>query len=251
MVLPYWQGAPWPAVVAAVFGMIVVGAWAWGTRSGRGVGVVVGVGFIVVLAAVFAVSQWPRGLPVAPWLDWFAGWLLVGAVCLAALVIDHVTQAASAGWNWLTVRRFAAVVPLAAVVLLCGGGLGLAQIDGDGRFRAPVREDEILPLPTSLRLISADTCASGGSSGNCTAKFVVTATDGASRETTVPRLVAHLRERGWPLQPEQGSYSGSRDISGLLHWRPHRIWLYAEAEPATVLQPAAPSDAVNIYIDNL
>ncbi|MFG2063457.1 hypothetical protein ACGFIK_18795 [Micromonospora sp. NPDC048871] len=96
VVLPYWQGAPWPAVVAAVFGVIVVGAWAWGTRSGRVVGVVVGVGFIVVLAAVFAVSQWPRGLPVAPWLDWFVVWLLVAAVCLAALVIDHVRHAAAA-----------------------------------------------------------------------------------------------------------------------------------------------------------
>ncbi|WP_327039547.1 hypothetical protein [Micromonospora maris] len=212
---------------------------------------VVGVGFIVVLAAVFVVSQWPRGLAVAPWLDWFVVWLLVGAVCLAALVIDGVTHATTVAWNWVTVRWFVSVVPLAAVVLLCGGGLGLAQFDGDGRFRVPVREDEILPLPTSLRLISADPCASGGSSGNCTAKFVVTATDGASRKTTVTRVVAHLRERGWPLQPEHGSYSGSRDISGILHWRPHRIWLYTEAEPATVLQPPTPHDAVNVYIDNL
>ncbi|MFF5219538.1 hypothetical protein [Micromonospora sp. NPDC000442] len=251
VVLPYWQGAPWPAVVAAVFGVIVVSAWAWGTRSGRGVGVVVGAGFIVVLATLFAVSQWPRGLPVAPWLDWFVMWLLVGAVCLAALIIDRIWHASMVEWNCLTVRWIASVVPLAGVVLLCGGGLGIAQIDGDGRFRVPVRVDEILPLPTSLRLVSADTCASGGSSGNCTAKFVVTANDGASRETTVTRLVAHLRARGWPLQPEHGSYSGSRDISGLLHWSPHRIWLYTEAEPATVLQPAAPQGTVNIYIDNL
>ncbi|GAA0372695.1 hypothetical protein GCM10009541_13940 [Micromonospora gifhornensis] len=249
--LPYWQGARWPAVVAAVFGVIVVSAWAWGTRSGRGVGVVVGVGLIVVLAAVFVVSQWPRGLTVAPWLDWFVVWLLVGAVCLAALVVDRLWHASMVEWNWLTVRWFASVVPLAGVVLLCVGGLGIAQIDGDGRFRTSVGDDEILPLPTSLRLVSADTCASGGSSGNCTAEFVVTATDGASRQTTVTRLVAHLRERGWPLQPEQGSYSGSRDISGILHWRPHRIWLYAEAEPASALPPATPHDAVHVYIDNL
>ncbi|MFG2063456.1 hypothetical protein ACGFIK_18790 [Micromonospora sp. NPDC048871] len=143
------------------------------------------------------------------------------------------------------------MVPLATVVMLCGCGLGIAQIDGDGRFRTPVREDEILPLPRSLRLVSADLCASGGSSGNCTAEFVVASSDAAGRETTVTRLVAHLRDTGWALQPERGSYSGSREVSGLLRWRPHRLWLYAEAEPAVVRQPATPHDAVNVHIDNL
>lgn len=250
VMLPYWQGESWLAVVAATFGVIVVGAWAWGTRSGRGVGVVVGVGLIVVLAAMFAVSQWPRGLPVAPWLDWFAGWLMVGAVCLAAMVFSRVTYPSPVEWNWVSVRWIASVVPLAAVVLLCGGGLTYGQLDADLRFRVSVREDEFLPLPMSLRLVSAEPCASGGSAGNCTAEFVVTATDGASRGTTVNRLVAHLRERGWPLQPERGRYYGSREISGLMHWKPHRMWLYTEEEPPPVLEPASPRDSVTVYIDN-
>ncbi|MEV4813864.1 hypothetical protein [Micromonospora avicenniae] len=78
---------------------------------------------------------------------------------------------------------------LATVVLVCGGGLGVVGEDGDGRLRFSARGDEVLPLPTSLRLVSADTCADGGSSGNCTAEFVVMAADEADRTTTVTRLV--------------------------------------------------------------
>ncbi|MFG1658397.1 hypothetical protein ACGFIY_17915 [Micromonospora chersina] len=43
------------AVVAAIFGLIVVSAWAWGTRSGRAVGVAVGVVLIAGQAAAFAI----------------------------------------------------------------------------------------------------------------------------------------------------------------------------------------------------
>ncbi|MFI7211575.1 hypothetical protein [Micromonospora maritima] len=256
-VLPLGQGAPMVAVVAAICGLIVVGAWAWGTRSGGAVGVAVGVVFIAGLAAAFAVSQWPRSLVAAPWLDWFVVWLLVGAGCLAALVIDRSLHAVAAphldGRDRTAgeVRWVASMAVLVAVVLLCGCGVGVVAFDGDGRLRFPAREEEVLPLPASLRLVSADTCADGGSSGNCTAEFVVMAADGADRTTTVTRLVEHLRSRGWPLQPENSVYRGSRETGGILNWTAHRMWLDGNVEPASVLRPAQPSDAVVIYIDNL
>lgn len=255
-VLPLGQGAPMVAVLAAICGPVVVGAWVWGTRSGRAVGAAVGVVFIAVPAAAFAVSQWPGNLVAAPWFDWFAVWLLVGVVCLAALVIDRSAHPFSSprlgGGNRTAgkVRWVASMATLATVVLLCGCGLGVVEYDGDGRLRFPVRDDEVLPLPTSLRLVSADTCADGGSSGNCTAEFVVMAADGADRTTTVTRLVEHLRSRSWPLQPEHGVYRGSRETGGILNWTSHRMWLYADVEPAAVPRPAPPPDAVVLYIDN-
>ncbi|SCE96001.1 hypothetical protein GA0074695_2472 [Micromonospora viridifaciens] len=138
----------------------------------------------------------------APWLDWFAVWLLIGVVRLAALVIDRRVHPFSSpyrvGWNLAagTVRWAASVATLATVALVCGCGLGVIGADGDGRLRFPARDDEVLPLPASLRLVSADTCADGGSSGNCTAEFLVTAADNADRTTTITRLVEHLRSRG-------------------------------------------------------
>lgn len=255
VVLPLGQGAPLVAVAAAISGLIVVSAWAWGTRSGRGVGVAVGVVFIAVLAAAFAVSQWPRSLIAAPWLDWFAIWLLAGVVCLVVLVIDRKVHPSPqrAGWNLEEgkVPRVASVATLAAVVLVCGCGLGIVGTDGDGRLRSQPTYDEVLSLPTSLRLVSANLCADGGSSGNCTAEFVVTAADDADRTRTRTRLVEHLRGRGWPLRPERGVYRGSRQTGGILNWTAHRMWLYADAESASALRPAPPPNAVVIYIDNL
>ncbi|MDG4759402.1 hypothetical protein [Micromonospora sp. WMMD710] len=137
------------------------------------------------------------------------------------------------------------------MLLLCGCGLGVLGSDGDGRLRFTVRDDEVLPLPTSLSLVSADSCADGGSSGNCTAEFVVMAADGAGRTRTVARLVEHLRSRGWPVQPENRVYRGTRETGGILNWTPHRLWLYADVEPATPLRSAPPPDAAVIYIDNM
>lgn len=255
--LPLGQGAPMVAVVAAICGLIVVGAWAWGTRSGRPAGVAVGVALIAGQGAAFAFSQWPRSLVAAPWLDWFAVWLLVGVVCLAALVIDwnmhHFSAPHLTGENRTAGRAqwVASMATLTTVVLLCGCGTGVAWLDGDGKLRVPARNDEVLPLPASLRLVSADICADGGSSGNCTAEFVVMAADDADRTTTVTRLVEHLRSRGWPLQPEHGAYRGSLETAGILNWTAHRMWLYADVEPVSELPPTAPPEAVVIYIDNL
>ncbi|RQX11276.1 hypothetical protein DLJ59_00065 [Micromonospora inaquosa] len=137
------------------------------------------------------------------------------------------------------------------MVLLCGCGLVVVGFDGDGRLRFPARDDEVLPLPTSLHLVSSVTCADGGSSGNCTAEFVVMAADGADRTTTVTRLVEHLRSGRWPLQPEEGVYRGSRETGGILNWTAHRMWLHVDVEPAKVRQPAPPPEAVVLYIDNL
>lgn len=257
VVLPIAQGAPMVAVLAAVCGVVVIGAWAWGTRSGRAVGVTVGVVFTAVLVAVFTVSQWPRGLVAAPWLDWFAVWLLVGVVCLAALLIDRRVHPVSPPYTAAgkvpagRVQWVAAMATLGAVVLLCGCGLGIGGYDGDGRLRFPASVDEVLPLPGSLRLVSADVCADGGVSGNCTAEFVVVATDDVDRATTVTRLVEHLRNRGWQLQPENGVYRGSRETGGILSWTAHTVWLYADLKSAPGLRPASPPEAVVIYIDNL
>jgi hypothetical protein len=239
--------------VAAVCGPIVVGAWVWGTRSGRAVGMSVGVVFVAVLASAFAVSQWPQSLIAAPWVDWFVVWCVVGVVCLAALIVDLWVVDRGVGWKPAAgkARWVASVATLATVVLLCGCVLGLLQTDGDGALRFPARDDEVLPLPASLRLVSVDTCADSGSSGACMAEFVVTAADGAGRATTLTRLVEHLRSRGWPLQPGPGTYSGYRETGGILNWRPHRMWLYTDADPPSVLRPAPPFEAVVIYISDL
>ncbi|MEH1169677.1 hypothetical protein V6V47_30295 [Micromonospora sp. CPCC 205539] len=257
VLLPLGQGAPVVAVVAAICGPIVVGAWAWGTASGRLVGVAVGVVFIAGQVASFALSQRPTSLVAAPWLDWFLVWLLVGVVCLAALGFERRAHPFSptrvAGGNPAVGKRrwVVSMSTLAAVVLLCGCGLGIVGYDGDGRLRFPARDDEVLPMPMSLRLTSADSCADGGSSGNCTAEFVVMAADSVDRATTVARLVEHLRSRGWPLQAEEGAYRGSRETAGILDWTAHRMWLYADVEPASQLRPAPPADAVVVHIDNL
>ncbi|SBT40881.1 hypothetical protein GA0070621_1080 [Micromonospora narathiwatensis] len=253
VVLPLGQGAPLVAVVAAVYGLIVVGAWVWGSRSGRAVGMSVGVALVAVLASTFAVSQWPGSLIAAPWLDWFMVWWVVGVVCLAALIVDLWVVDQGVGWKLAAgkARWVASVATLATVLLLCGCVLGLIQTDGDGALRFPARDDEVLPLPASLRLVSADTCAEAGNGGACMAKFVVTAGDGAGRAATVTRLVEHLRSRGWPLQPGPDTFSGHRETGGILNWRPHRMWLYTEAEPASVLRPAPPFDVVVIYISDL
>ncbi|MEU0156706.1 hypothetical protein [Micromonospora fulviviridis] len=255
--LPLGQDTPLLAVVAAFCGLTIVGGWAWGTRAGRATGVTLGAGWLAALITTFAVSQWPHNLIAAPWLDWFVVWLMIGGVCLAALVIDRSVHARSARHRIERIppathaRWVASVAPLASMVLLCGCGLGLVQTDGDGSLRIATRDDEVLPLPPSLRLVSADRCADGGSSGNCTAEFVVTAADGAGRATTVTRLVEHLRSRGWPLEPKRGLYTGDRETGGILNWTPHHAWLYADAEPTSILRSAPPPDAVVVYIDNL
>ncbi|MFI7068661.1 hypothetical protein [Micromonospora sediminicola] len=243
LVLPLAQDAPPAAVVAALAGPVVVCAWAWGTRRGRTAGVSGGAALIAALVATFAVSQWPRGAVIPPWVDWFVGWLLIGALGLAALVGDRLLSPIGgdppASRRWTT-----SVTVLAALLLLSGCGLGLLATDGDGSLRFTARADEVLPLPTSLRLVSADTCTDGGSSGNCTAEFVVTATDGADRATTTARLVAHLRGRGWPLQPDARGYRGARETGGILAWTPHRMWLSTDTDGAV-------DTTVTVHVGNL
>ncbi|HEV8570193.1 MAG TPA: hypothetical protein VGQ92_24430 [Actinoplanes sp.] len=82
------QGEWLAALVAGIGGLVVVGGWAVGTSGGRSVGMAVGTGLVALLVAVFAVSQWPRGLISPPPGDWLAGWLLIGVGCLAGLVVD-------------------------------------------------------------------------------------------------------------------------------------------------------------------
>jgi hypothetical protein len=186
---PLVQGEWLAAVVAGYVGLVVVGAWAWGTSSGRTVGVAGGVGLVASLVAVFAVSQWPRGVISAPWSDWLAGWLLIGCGCLATLVVDWYVHASAGGVRIgatglvLSVRQWITAVTglaTAALMLICCCGI-FVLFDHDGALRFAARDSEVLPLPSTLRLMSADHCADGGSSGNCTAEFVVTATDGATR----------------------------------------------------------------------
>jgi hypothetical protein len=122
--------------------------------------------------------------------------------------------------------------------------------DNDGALRFAARDSEVLPLPPTLYLMSADNCADGGSSGNCTAEFVVTARDGAARAMTVDQLVDHLRRLGWPLLLHQSVYDGCRETGGILPWPPHCLWLYADAEPMPA-RSSTPPEAVIVYIANV
>lgn len=250
------QGQWLVAVVAGVGGLLVVGAWAWGTSCGRTVAMAVGAGLVATLAAVFAVSQWPRGLINAPWSDWFAGWLLIGVGCMAALVIDWIMHA-SDGFvrigptarlepvrQWIT-----AVVALVTAALVFGCCMVVIVLDDNDRaLRFAARDSEILPLPPSLRLISSDHCADGGSSGNCTAEFVVTAADGATSAMTVARLVDHLRRLGWPLRPTRSAYAGCREIGGILPWTSHCLVLHVDAD--LTARSLTDHEAVIVFIDN-
>lgn len=246
-----WAAAP----VAGIVGLLVVGAWAWGS-SRRSVGLTVGAGLVAAMAGVFAISQWPRGQLAAPAYDWLGCWILIGGVGLAILAADrtvrHTRQdrtRASTGDTATPARWIAAVSVLAVLLLICGCGFAMVIVDdNNGKFRFPVRDSEVLPLPPTLRLISADPCAGGGSSGNCDATFVVTSVDGAARATTAQRIVEHLHRLGWPLQLDHDQYAGCRAVGGILPWTSHCLSVYADAEPDS-LRPAHP-EAATVYIDN-
>ncbi|GHJ49880.1 hypothetical protein Cs7R123_72220 [Catellatospora sp. TT07R-123] len=251
--LPLLQGEWSAGVAAALTGVLVVGAWAWGSSCASRAGTAVGACLIGSMAAVFAVSQWPGGRLGAPWFDWFAGWLLVGGGGLVALLVDRIIHNAqvragsdirpAARWRWVV-----AVAALVGVLSLVSCGTAAVVGDDDGSLRFEARDGELLPLPPTLRLVSADHCASGGSSGNCTAEFVVIAADGAARATTVTRLVDHLRGIGWSLDATSGSYRGCREVGGILPWTRHCLWLYTGQEYGDV--PASP-DTVAVHIDNI
>jgi hypothetical protein len=254
--LPLWQRQWIAAPVAGTVGLLVVGSWAWGS-SRRSVGLTAGVALTAAMAGVFAISQWPRGLLAAPVYDWLGCWILIGSVPLALLVVEWTVRRIGQRHQFLPVaasalrsRRMTAAAQLTALVLICGCGYTLVIADtNNGRFRFQARDNEVLPLPSMLRLISADPCADGGNSGNCIAEFVVTSADGAARTTTVDRIVEHLRRLGWPLQLGRSHYSACRDVGGILPWTPHCLWLWADAEPERTQPPTHP-EAVTIYIDN-
>jgi hypothetical protein len=258
-VLPLWQGQWLVAAVAGVGGLSVVGSWAWGTSSGRTVGVAVGAGLVTFLAVVFAVSQWPRrGLINPPWFDWFAGWLLIGVGCVAALLIDWIAHASDGlvrigptarprpVRQWVTAMTAVVAAPLVFGCCM----IAMVLDENDGALRFTPRASEILPLPPTLRLISAGPCVSGGSAGGCRAEFVVAAADGATRAVTAARLVDHLRRLGWPMQTTQSAFAGCRDIGGILPWTPHCLVLHVDADPTPARPPIDP-DAVMISVTNI
>ncbi len=215
---------------------------------------------VALLVAVFAVSQWPRGLIGAPPGDWLTGWLLIGVGCLAGLVVDWYVHACDGvvrlGATGVVLSARPAVHAVAGLItvslaVICCCAL-FVFLDYDGALRFAPRDSEILPLPPTLRLISADHCLGPrGSARACTAEFVVTAADHATRAVTVTRLVEHLRRLGWPLQPTHNAYSGCRRIGGILHWTPHCLVLDVDAEPTTLSRPRTPPEGVIAYISNI
>lgn len=254
-ILPLVQGDWSGAVVATFAGAAVVGAWALGTRSGRTVGVWVGVVLLASLVAVFAFSQWPRGLIRAPWPDWLAGWLAVGVVFAAAMVTDWIRHAehgvvrigATGRGTVGGVLGVGAAVVAGALVVVCCGYPWLNPDAGALRFAPGV--SEIQPLPPSLRLVSAGPCVRGGTAGACVATFVVASTDGADRAVTARRLADQLRRLGWPVQPTRSSFYGCRRVGGILPWTAHCLVLDDGTE--TLTGPAGPPSAVTVSISNL
>jgi hypothetical protein len=258
--LPLLQGQWASAAFGAAVGLLVVGGWAVGTNRDPSVGVPIGAGLLALMVALFAVSQWPSDRLAAPFLDWLLCWLLLGAVVLVALLLEPVARRPSGTARLRYLPWTAAVLSLCTVVLLCCCGYGVLVVeDTGGSLRFTARDGEVLPLPPTLRLLWSHPCAGGGSIGNCTAEFVVAATDGAGRAVVVERTVDHLRDLGWPLKPGNGGYSGERETAGILPWTRHDLWLYNDAnaddaecgqvpELRTVCLPAGGS--VIVYIDH-
>lgn len=258
--LPLMHGEWLAAPVAGIGGLAVVGGWAMGTSSGRTVGMAVGTGLLASLTAVFAISQWPRpGRIHAHWFDWFAVWLLIGVGCLAGLAVDWymhtgdgVVRLGATGVALSArqaVHALAGLITASMVAICCGWLVVPFVLNYDGALHFVPRDSEILPLPPTLRLISAGPCERGGSAPVCTAEFVVTAADRATRAVTVTRLVEHLRRLGWPLQPMHDAYFGCRRTGGILHWTSHCLVLDVHADP-TSAQPRTPPEAVIIRISN-
>ncbi|GAA3194666.1 hypothetical protein ACFO1B_03380 [Dactylosporangium siamense] len=238
--LPLVQGEWRTALVAAVLGQIVVGVWAWGTGFGPVVGITVGAVLATGLAAAFAVSQRPRaGLLLPPAEDYLVVWVAVGLVAVAAVLVEGLTRGLKrAGW---------AVLGAALVLLPCACCTQtFSRIDEDS-WRFLVRDQEILPLPPTFQLAWGDRCASGGTSGNCTAEFVVTATDGAARTVMIERLADHLSTLGWRMETDSGGPRGRFAVGGILAWREHKLWF--SDETAHRRRPA-PAGSVVIFIDN-
>jgi hypothetical protein len=232
--LPLLQGQWQVAAVAAIVGGMVLAGWSIGTSSDRRVGIAVGAGLAATMVAVFVVSQWPRGPYTPPYIDWLLCWLLIGVGCVVGLVVDasvHRARARRLAEPARSAARSAAGAPgvavgMIATLLVCGCcGLGFTLEDDRGALRFFVADEEVLPLPPTLQLVSADQCAGSGASGNCTAEFVVTAADDADQATTVGRIVGHLRHLGWPLEQRGESYRGCRKSGGVLPWSPHCLWL--------------------------
>jgi hypothetical protein len=258
--LPLLQGQWASAAFGGAVGLVVVGGWGVGTNRDPSVGVPIGAGLLAMLVTLFAVSQWPSDRLAAPFLDWLLCWMLLGAVVLAALLVEPAARRSNEAPRFRYLPWTAAVLPLCAVVMLCCCGYALLVVeDTGGTLRFTTRDAEVLPLPPTLRLLWSDKCAGSGSIGNCTAEFVVAATDGAGRAVVVERAVDHLRDLGWPLKPGNGGYYGARETAGILPWRRHDLWLYTDAasddaecrrvpDLRTVCLPTG--DSVIIYIDN-
>jgi hypothetical protein len=138
------------------------------------------------------------------------------------------------------------MVVLAAVLPAAGCVHVAPLLDEDfATWRFQALDREILPLPGTLRLVSDRRCAGSGSSGNCTAEFVVTAADGGGVDVVRGRLVDHLSRIGWPVTKTDDH--ATLDVGGILPWTPHSLWL---SDEVTSLGPPAPAGAVVVYIDN-
>jgi hypothetical protein len=181
--------------------------------------------------------------------------VLIGGGCVAALVVDWIVHASDGrvrigAAGTVAIQQLAAAVAALATVSLAVACCGIVIVldENDGSLRFAARGSEILRLPPTLRIISADHCADGGSSGNRSTEFVVTATDGATRAMTVARLVDHLRRIGWPLQPTHSAYAGCRKTGGILPWTQHCLVL--DTDPAPWRPPPPHPEAVVVFIDS-
>jgi hypothetical protein len=235
--LPLLHGEWGGAAFGAVIGLAVTGLWVSLTRLGAAAGSAVGGAAVAAMAALFAVSQWPRdGLLRAPALDYLQLWVLVGVAVGAALVAEGLFR-----------RRLRAGPTAAVAVVLLAPFVGCSLLPPNAgvlESRFPARAGEVLPLPANLRLAWWDSCAAGGSSGNCTAEYVVTAADGAAPDVVTERLAVHLRGLGWPLGPR---LNAERRVGGILSWQPHTLWF---SDTAARRDRPAPPGSVVVFVDD-
>lgn len=242
------------AVVAGVFTLPCVVAWLFAAGSGRrGLILLAGLGALFVGLYVWSQVHTDPVVIAAPLVDWAVLAGIGGTVVVLVAVIREGRVTPRVPRDSFVVAGI--MLALAPVAMGCTG-VGQAVIDDEydllpsgPPWSSHATVDEIRPLPAGVAL-DAHECGNLGAHGPCRDVFLVSATDGVSREVLVERVVAHYSQLGWPLRPVLDGYLGCRPVRGILPWWEHcmRIEKSADAQTDTTTGIDVAPHQVGLFI---